>query len=139
VIAVLFSTTRGRIGLTAAVVVLLAAVGWYVVRDGQSPGPSAVPPATTSAPAADGPVSMDGRAPLTGLPTTAALDHPAVTVKVSNTPDAHPQRGLGAADIVFVEPITRAVRLHHRGWQAVAARARLDLGRVRAARYGGPG
>jgi hypothetical protein len=49
---------------------------------------------------------MDGRAPLTGLRTDHALDHPAVTVKISNTPSAHPQRGLGDADIVFVEPIT---------------------------------
>jgi hypothetical protein len=29
-----------------------------------------------------------------------------VTVKIANTPDAHPQRGLGDADLVFVEPIT---------------------------------
>src|SRR4030095_13187679 len=49
--------------------------------------------------------SMAGRAPLTGVPTTTDLDHPAVTIKVSNTPDAHPQRGLEDADIVFVEPI----------------------------------
>jgi len=51
---------------------------------------------------------MDGRAPLTGVRTTAVLDHPAVTVKISNTPDAHPHRGLGDADIMFVEPITGA-------------------------------
>lgn len=47
-------------------------------------------------------------APLTGLPTTADLDHPAVVVKISNTPAAHPHSGLGSADIVFVEPITGA-------------------------------
>jgi hypothetical protein len=49
---------------------------------------------------------MAGRAPLTGLPTKDPLKRPAVTVKISNTPDAHPQRGLADADIVFVEPIT---------------------------------
>jgi hypothetical protein len=51
---------------------------------------------------------MAGRAPLTGVPATENLDHPAVTIKVSNTPDAHPQRSLEDADIVFVEPITGA-------------------------------
>jgi hypothetical protein len=49
---------------------------------------------------------MDGRAPLTGLPVRGPLNRAAVTVKVSNTPDAHPHRGLGDADLVFVEPIT---------------------------------
>lgn len=51
---------------------------------------------------------MTGRAPLTGLHTAQALRRPAVTVKISNTPDAHPQRGLADADLVFVEPITGA-------------------------------
>jgi Protein of unknown function (DUF3048) N-terminal domain/Protein of unknown function (DUF3048) C-terminal domain len=55
-----------------------------------------------------GPVSMVGRAPLTGRLTIADLRRPAITVKISNTPDAHPHRGLGNADIVFVEPITTA-------------------------------
>ena len=51
-------------------------------------------------------VDSEPRAPLTGLPAEGPLAHAAVTVKVSNTPDAHPHRGLQAADIVFVEPIT---------------------------------
>ncbi len=51
---------------------------------------------------------MAGCAPLTGVPTDQPLDRPAVIVKVSNTPDAHPHRGLGDADLVFVEPITGA-------------------------------
>lgn len=106
--AKLFSSTRTRVGPAAgSVVVILLAAGWYVLRDDSPTGPSGGPP-TASTPAGDGAVSMDGRAPLTGLPTSAALDHAAVTVKISNTPDAHPQRGLGAADIVFVEPITGA-------------------------------
>lgn len=63
---------------------------------------------TTPEPTAppEGEVSMDGRAPLSGVLTDADLDHPSLTVKVSNTPDAHPHRGLNDADIVFVEPIT---------------------------------
>ncbi|MFW5898987.1 MAG: DUF3048 domain-containing protein, partial [Jiangellaceae bacterium] len=47
-------------------------------------------------------------APLTGVPTTSGLERPAVVVKISNTPAAHPHRGLGDADVVFVEPITGA-------------------------------
>jgi hypothetical protein len=65
----------------------------------QSPAPTEL---------ADGPVDMAGRAPLTGVPVDGSLDHAAVTVKISNTPDAHPHRGLGDADIVFVEPIAGA-------------------------------
>ncbi len=57
------------------------------------------------------------RAPLTGLPVDGPLPHAAVTVKVSNTPDAHPHRGLEGADIVFVEPIagstTRLAAVFH--------------------------
>ncbi|MBA3021862.1 DUF3048 domain-containing protein [Propionicimonas sp.] len=46
------------------------------------------------------------RAPLTGLPVAdaALLNHAAVAVKVSDVQSAHPQLGLNAADIVFVEP-----------------------------------
>ncbi|MEU4393801.1 DUF3048 domain-containing protein [Kribbella sp. NPDC023855] len=51
---------------------------------------------------------MVGRAPLTGVLVKDALERPAVTVKISNTPDAHPHRGLAEADLVFVEPITGA-------------------------------
>lgn len=63
--------------------------------------------ATPKEPSADE-TTPGSPAPLTGLPTTTGLDHPAVVVKISNTPAAHPHRGLGDADIVFVEPITGA-------------------------------
>lgn len=98
---------RRRVALAAAVagVVVVGAGGAYIRWSGGSNEPSA--PGQTG-PAAGGAVSMEGRAPLTGVLTGRALDHPAVTVKISNTPDAHPQRGLGGADIVFVEPITGA-------------------------------
>lgn len=65
-------------------------------------------PAPEPTPDPEGEVDMAGRAPLTGLPADIALDHAAVTVKISNTPDAHPHRGLEQADIVLVEPITGA-------------------------------
>ncbi|MGH3464877.1 MAG: DUF3048 domain-containing protein [Kribbellaceae bacterium] len=109
----LVSTTRGRVGLAAALVavIVVAMVGGYAFRRGDRAGsPGGTPEATPAgtAPQADGAVSMDGRAPLTGLPTDQPLDRPAVTVKVSNSPDAHPHRGLADADIVVVEPITGA-------------------------------
>jgi hypothetical protein len=51
------------------------------------------------------------------MPVGSPLAHAAVTVKVSNTPDAHPHRGLEDADIVFVEPIagstTRLAAIFH--------------------------
>lgn len=82
-----------------------------VVAAGKTAGtaPSLRPtPAQTEVIHPEGEVDMTGRAPLTGLPADTTLEHPAVTVKISNTPDAHPHRGLENADIVFVEPITGA-------------------------------
>ena len=82
-----------------------------VVAAGKTAGtaPSLRPtPAQTEVIHPEGEVDMTGRAPLTGLPADTTLEHPAVTVKISNTPDAHPHRGLEDADIVFVEPITGA-------------------------------
>ncbi|NIK59223.1 hypothetical protein BJY22_004940 [Kribbella shirazensis] len=80
---------------------IAAVVGFVAWRGDGEPGTPVAP-----APTSEGPASTGGRAPLTGLPTAGALNRPAITVKVSNTPDAHPQRGIGEADIVFVEPIT---------------------------------
>ncbi|HEU4947945.1 MAG TPA: DUF3048 domain-containing protein [Kribbella sp.] len=107
-LARLVSTNRGRVALAATLagVIVLAGAGVYALWGNGSDEPSGNP--AQSAPAADGGVSMDGRAPLTGVPTDSDLNHPAVAVKISNTPDAHPQRGLGNADIVFVEPIAGA-------------------------------
>jgi hypothetical protein len=67
----------------------------------ESPTPTPAP--TTPS---DGAISMAGRAPLTGVPVKEVPKRPALAVKISNTSDAHPQRGLGDADLVFVEPIT---------------------------------
>ncbi|TCC24788.1 DUF3048 domain-containing protein [Kribbella speibonae] len=99
------SGRRARLVPAAVVVVALVAagVGFSLWRGDGEPAP---PAGTPTAPAGEGPVDMAGRAPLTGVPAKDALNRPAVTVKISNTADAHPQRGLGDADIVFVEPIT---------------------------------
>jgi hypothetical protein len=110
------STTRRRVlAAVMAGVIILGAAAAYALRGGEAAEPgggqAGEPPSTAptqTAPAVDGGVNMDGRAPLTGVPTDDALDRPAVTVKISNTPDAHRHRGLGQADIVFVEPITGA-------------------------------
>ncbi|HKE50348.1 MAG TPA: DUF3048 domain-containing protein, partial [Actinomycetes bacterium] len=102
---------RRRALVVIAVVLVLAVVGgfgYWALTGSPDRSTTPAPPTAPTTPPADGAVSMDGRAPLTGVPTDADLNHPAVTIKVSNTPDAHPQRGLDSADIVFVEPITGA-------------------------------
>jgi hypothetical protein len=98
------------------VVVLLAMLGLAVIvvfaLTGTKPVsvPAAQIPDTTPAPS---------RAPLTGLVVddVAALDHPAVAIKVSDVRQAHPQTGIDRADIVFVEPIgvayTRLAAVFH--------------------------
>lgn len=59
------------------------------------------------------------REPLTGRLTKnpAALQHPAVAIKISDAREAHPQISLDQADIVFVEPIgpsyTRLAAVFH--------------------------
>ena len=58
-------------------------------------------------------------APLTGEPVEdlEALARPAVAVKVSDVPEAHPQVGVDRADLVFVEPLgtsyTRLAAVFH--------------------------
>jgi DUF3048 family protein len=51
----------------------------------------------------------DGRpiCPLTGQPFAQGVDpdRPTVAVKIENSPEARPQGGLGAADIVYEEPV----------------------------------
>ena len=43
--------------------------------------------------------------PLTGVETEKVADRPAVSVKIENSPEARPQRGLVEADIVWEEVI----------------------------------
>lgn len=81
------------------------------VEVGAPVAPSTVPETTTSAPA---PPTF----PLTGLPVAdpATAAHPAVVVKMDNSPDARPQAGINQADIVYellVEGITRYALVFH--------------------------
>lgn len=75
--------------------------------------------------------------PLTGedAKKVAALDRPAVAVKIENSPQARPQSGLESADIVFEEivegGITRFLAVYH---CASASKA----GPVRSARFDDP-
>ncbi|HEX6336260.1 MAG TPA: DUF3048 domain-containing protein [Jiangellaceae bacterium] len=113
-------TSSGRLrlswlGIAAVLLALVGTLALIYVNEASTPDAlgsmklvgsprAATPTPTETAVVAD----VEPRAPLTGLPTEGSLAHAAVTVKVSNTPDAHPHRGLEAADIVFVEPITGA-------------------------------
>lgn len=89
---------------------------------------AATPTPTTTPGTPPGQLDMAGRAPLTGLPAVGDLARPSVAVKVSNTPDAHPHRGLADADIVFVEPIagatTRLAAIFHSRLPATAGPVR---------------
>jgi hypothetical protein len=78
----------------------------------------AVAPETTEAPTTTTAPPPPVLSPLTGLPTADALaeQHPAVTVKMDNSPEARPQSGINAADIVYemkVEGITRFALVFH--------------------------
>lgn len=107
---------RGRRGLGIAVLVALAAV---------AAGCTAAPtPVVTSTPTPEyvsdyetpAPVVY---APLTGLPVAdpASLAHPSLSAKIDNHPDARPQVGLEATDLLFEELVegglTRYVAVWH--------------------------
>jgi hypothetical protein len=92
--------------------------------DGGTAEPSSAPgPAAPAAPGEDGPgteavIDDRPRSPLTGLPTDAdRLAAPVLIAKIENSPNARPQSGLDAADIVIEEVveggITRFFVLFH--------------------------
>src|SRR5688500_7523910 len=85
----------GRVVLGGLALALAAAGCTFDSRSGDEAS------VTPSGPVVDGGVNMTGRAPLTGVPSKNALNRPAITVKISNTRDAHPHRGLAEADLVF--------------------------------------
>lgn len=100
-----------RTAVLAAVGVAGAAVsGCAAVRPDAGAVPAVVGPTPTAAvtptPSPSPSATAQPVAPLTGeaVSSAAALDHAAVAVKVSDVRSAHPQLGLNAADIVFVEP-----------------------------------
>lgn len=116
-----------------ALVGTVAACSKMAPGSGASPTPSMTPKPASSlsgtpvAPTTStSPKDTRPRAPLTGqlISSPAALNHPAVAVKVPNLREEYPQTGLNAADIVFVEPIgdsmTRFMPVFHSHWaQAV--------------------
>jgi hypothetical protein len=84
------------LGAVAVTVVVASGPGDSRARSGAAP-PTGAPP-TTASPAI---------APLTGLPDPSGQSQvrPALSVKVENTPDARPQVGIDAADVVYEEEV----------------------------------
>jgi hypothetical protein len=73
-----------------------------------SPSSDAAPSAPGSEGASEAPAAIDDRprSPLTGLPTDAdRLAAPVLIAKIENSPNARPQSGLDAADIVIEEVV----------------------------------
>jgi hypothetical protein len=99
-------------GLAVALLVLLAACGSEEEPQAE-PAPTTTSRSTTPPPPAPEPVFW----PLTGTATDAAVQRPAVAVKIENSIDARPQTGLNAADMVWEEVveggITRYVAVYH--------------------------
>jgi hypothetical protein len=96
------------LGIVIAMAALVALVLWLR------------PPGTAAPLDPDGGPTPSGElptAPLTGLPMEDALERPALLVKVSNSPEARPQTGLDAADVVFEEltegGVTRFIAVFH--------------------------
>jgi hypothetical protein len=94
-------------------------------------GCAATPTTSTGASATPTPTEdTRARAPLTGelVTDTAALNHAAVALKISDVKTAHPQAGLNQADIVFVEPnglaYTRLCAVFHSQLPALAGPVR---------------
>ena len=87
----------------ARLVLLAAVAALAACSTGGTPD---APPPVSPSPSAPA-VSV---APLTGerVDDAARLDRPALAVKVSDVPQAHPQVGVDRADIVFVEPLGTA-------------------------------
>jgi hypothetical protein len=74
-----------------------------------------------------------GAAPLTGRPdpTGIARRRPALAVKIENTPDARPQAGLDAADVVYEEQVEGGVT---RFWAVFNSTTPGDVGPIRSVR-----
>jgi hypothetical protein len=106
------ATRTGRRPLVAVgavlVIVLLGAAAYLLLREEPVVDLSPEPPAPEAEP-----LYM----PLTGVETDEVPSRPALLVKVSNSPEARPQTGLDAADVVFEEltegGITRFVAVFH--------------------------
>lgn len=104
----MFSSSRRAVApaLVCALALLAAACGGGGKKEEAAPTTTepAPPPPTTLAPS--GPTY-----PLTGLPVDDAgkAARPALVVKIDNAPQARPQAGLAAADVVFEEVVEGGV------------------------------
>ncbi len=89
-----------------AVVVVGALVGVALRHRGANAGPRATTAAGPSTTTTTVPL-----APLTGLadPSGFAAHHPALTVKIENTPEAMPQWGIDQADVVYEEIVNGGI------------------------------
>lgn len=101
------------IGGAVAVVVLAGGAVFALTRSDSEN--QAEPEATTSTTTTTVPLPVW---PLTGLPDAKANGpaHPAIVVKMDNSPDARPQTGINEADVVYellVEGITRYALVYH--------------------------
>jgi hypothetical protein len=103
-------TARRTVVLAVALLLLAAGCGGgKKAAKGQGPEPTVATTTTTLPPVA----------PLTGLPLADAAkrSRPALVVKIENPPEARPQAGLDAADVVYEEivegGITRFLAVFH--------------------------
>lgn len=104
------------VGILTAV--LLAATGCSSFADGKPEASATHTTATrTTAAPTTTPPPPPPVWPLTGVPTTALVNRPALAVKIENSIDARPQTGLNAADMVWEEVveggITRFVAVYN--------------------------
>ena len=113
--------TRSLVALVL-LAALVAACGGGDSSSATKPKPSTT---TTTAPP---PV-----APLTGLsdPQRVALSRSALSVKIENTPDARPQSGLDAADVVYEEVVEGGIT---RFWAIFHSNAPSQVGPIRSVR-----
>lgn len=101
------------IGGAVAVVVIAGGTVFALTRSDSKD--AAEPEPTTSTTTTTAPLPVW---PLTGLPDAKAAGpaHPAIVVKMDNSPDARPQTGINEADVVYellVEGITRYALVFH--------------------------
>lgn len=104
------------LALAAAVLVGVTACG----KSNDKPIEAAAPVASSTSPAVEttAPPPVIPVWPLTGAiaPDAASTAHPAVVVKMDNSPDARPQTAINEADVVYellVEGITRYALVYH--------------------------
>src|SRR6218665_2865274 len=108
---------RGRRGLGIAVLVAVAAVAAGCTASPTPVGSATPTPAYVSDYETPAPVVY---APLTGLPVEdpASLAHPSLAAKIDNHPDARPQVGLEATDLLFEELVEGGLTPYLARWHS---------------------